>query len=239
MRKERLDCDNATRRALIGRTYVHAKHSLHFEVTRTRVENERERRRGNIADRAHDAEREETDYGRGDDGAGGRFRVDVQGLPGAAPGVHAAQAEHTGVESRAEVVGQPVLVRMEDVVQAVLQHVEGEEAGEADGDRREAAEHRLVRVHVEVTELPGAAPVTDHRRRGHERGEYRVQDREDGVVQTIRRLGVQAACHPGTGRAQIDHSHAIRIELSSRAAGHYAWFALSESPAITKEDLRA
>lgn len=159
---------------------------MHFEVTRTRVENERERRRGDVADRAHDAEREETDDDRGDGGAGRLFRVDVQGLPGAAPGVDATQTEHAGVEPGAEIIGQPMFVRMEDVVQAVLQHVEDEETDEADRDRREAAEHRLVRIDIEVAELPGAAPVTDHRRRDHERGEYRVQDGQDGVVQTIR-----------------------------------------------------
>lgn len=158
------------------RTYIDAKHSLHFKVTRTRVENERERWRGYIADRAHDPERKETDDGRGGDSAGCQFRVDVQGLPGSAPGVHAAETEYTGVKSRAEIIAQPVLIRMQNVVQTVLQHAKGEQAGEADRNRREATEHWLVRIDVEIAEFPGAAPVTDHRRRGHERGEYRIQD---------------------------------------------------------------
>lgn len=70
-------------------TYVDAEHSLYFEVTRTRVENKRKRWRGHVADRAHDAECEETDDGRGDDGAGRLLRVDVQGLKDTAPSIHA------------------------------------------------------------------------------------------------------------------------------------------------------
>lgn len=79
-----------------------------------------------------------------------------------------------------------MFIWMEDVDQIVLQHVEDEDTGEADRDRCEAAQHRLVWIDIEVAELPGTAPVTDHRRRDHERGEYRVQNRQDGVVQTIR-----------------------------------------------------
>lgn len=78
-----------------------------------------------------------------------------------------------------------MFVWMEDVDQTMLQHVEDEDTGETDCDRCEAAEHRLVWIDIEVAELPGAAPVTDHRRRDHKRGEYRVQDGQDSVVQTI------------------------------------------------------
>jgi len=60
----------ARRLLVILFTYIDAKHSLHFKVTGTRVENEGERRRGHVADRAHDAEREETNDGYGEDGAG-------------------------------------------------------------------------------------------------------------------------------------------------------------------------
>lgn len=79
---------------------------------------------------------------------------------------------------------------MQNVFQAMLQHVEGKETGEADRDRREAAQHWLVRVDIEIAEFPSAAPVTNHRRRGYERGEYRIQNRQDGIVQTIWRSGV-------------------------------------------------
>lgn len=126
-----------------------------------------------------------------------------------------------------------MFVRMEDIDQAVLQHVEDEETGEADRDRCESTEHRLVRVDVVVAELPGAAPVTNHRGRDHESREYRVQDRQDGVMQAIRGSPVQAPGHPGTSRAQLDHSHPIRIEFNSRIAGHSAWFALSKLLTIT------
>lgn len=78
-----------------------------------------------------------------------------------------------------------MFVWMEDVDQTMLQHVEDEDTGETDRDRCEAAEHWLVWIDIEVAELPGATPVTDHRRRDYKRGEYCVQDRQDGVVQTI------------------------------------------------------
>lgn len=214
-------------------TYIDAEHSLHFKVTQTRVENERKRWRGKVADRTHDAEREETDGGRGYDGARGLLRVDVQGVKNAAPGVNATETEHAGIDPRAQIIRQPMFVRMEDIDQAVLQHVEDEETGETNRDRCEGAEHRLVGVDVKVAELPGTTPVTDHRRCDHQRGEYRVQDRQDGVVQTIRGSPVQASGHPGTSRAQLDHSHPIRIEFNSRTAGHSAWFALSKSLTIT------
>jgi len=74
---------------------------------------------------------------------------------------------------------------MQNVIQAMLQHAEGKKAGEADRDRREAAQHWLIRVDIEIAEFPSAAPVTNHRRRSYERGKYRIQDRQDGIVQTI------------------------------------------------------
>lgn len=126
-----------------------------------------------------------------------------------------------------------MFVRVENIDQAVLQDVEDEETDEADCDWCEGAEHRFFRVDVEVAELPGATPVTDHRGCDHERGEYRIQDRQDGVVQAIRGSPVQASGHPGTSRAQLDHSYPIRIEFNSRTAGHSAWFALSKSLTIT------
>jgi len=113
-----------------------------------------------------------------------------------------------------------MLVRMENVVQAVLQHAEGEQPAVAERYRCEAAVDRFVRIDVEVAETPSAAPITDHCRRGNERGKYRIEDRQNGVMQTTRRFRIQAR-HPGTS-TQLDHSHPVRIESSSRAAGHYA-----------------
>jgi len=75
-----------------------------------------------------------------------------------------------------------MLIRMQNVVQSVLQYAEDKEAGEADRDRREAAKHRLVRINVEVAEFPSATPITNYCRRSYEGGEYCIQDRQNGIV---------------------------------------------------------
>ena len=87
------------RKRSLANTYVDAKHSLHFKVTRTRVKNERKRRRGYITNCAHDAEREKTNDSCGKNCAGHQLRINVQGLPGTAPSVHAAKTKHAGIDS--------------------------------------------------------------------------------------------------------------------------------------------
>lgn len=167
-------------------TYVHAEHGLHFEVSWTGVQAEGEGWRGDVPDGAHDGECQQTNGGGGEDSAGREFCVQVEGLPGAAPGVHAAEAEHRGVQPGADVVQEPVLVRVQLLVENVLGHVERVKADETDHYRGEAAEHRVPGVNVDVAEAPGASPVADDRRRDHGRREHRVQDREYRVMETAR-----------------------------------------------------
>lgn len=180
-----------------GVTYVDAKEGGHLEVAGVGVEADGEGRRGYVPHGAHDGQGEEADAGHGEDGAEGVLGVEVEGLPGAAPGVDAAEPEDGRVEPGAEVEEEPVLVRVEAALEEPLGEVEGEEAREPEDDRDEAAQGRLVRADVEAAEAPGAAPVADDRRPGDRHREHRVEEGQHGVVEPGR-----AAAR---GLAQLQH----------------------------------
>ncbi|CAD6241642.1 GSCOCG00009320001-RA-CDS [Cotesia congregata] len=105
-------------------TYIDSEHGRYFKVPWMRIKTERKRRSRNISNPFHEPERNQRKNSCCNYSIRILFSVQMQNMPASSPSIDTAEPEDRRVDPRPEVVKKTMLVRVQKIIQKMLNYVE-------------------------------------------------------------------------------------------------------------------